>query len=70
MPSLGRVARQAERLIPGAPRDALRPARGSSSPFEVVQRRESTLMMDVLFFGLTAVLFSLTWGLVRLCDSV
>jgi len=27
-------------------------------------------MMDVVYFALTAVLFSLTWGLVRLCERV
>jgi hypothetical protein len=36
----------------------------------VLSNRELILMMDVLFLALTAVLFSLTWGLVRLCDSV
>jgi len=27
-------------------------------------------MMDVAYLGLTAVLFALTWGLVRICESV
>jgi len=27
-------------------------------------------MTDLLYIALTAVLFSLTWGLVRICDSV
>jgi hypothetical protein len=35
-----------------------------------VRSRESILMMDVVYVALTAVLFSLTWGLVRLCDRV
>jgi hypothetical protein len=37
---------------------------------ESVSSTESNFMMDVLFLALTAVLFSLTWGLTRLCDSV
>jgi hypothetical protein len=48
-------------------------ARGASTEarrFDVVSPRESTLMMDVLYFALTVGLFSLTWGLVRLCDRV
>jgi hypothetical protein len=29
-----------------------------------------SLMNDLLYIALSAVLFSLTWGLVRICDSV
>ncbi len=36
----------------------------------IVSTRESNLMMDVFYIGLTLGLFGLTWGLVRLCDSV
>ena len=35
-----------------------------------VSSRESILMMDVLYLALSAALFSLTWGLVRLCERV
>jgi len=47
-------------------------SRGQLTPFIAVESvsRESNLMMDVVFLALSAVLFSLTWGLVRLCDSV
>jgi hypothetical protein len=31
---------------------------------------ESIRMMDVVYFALTVGLFSLTWGLVRLCERV
>jgi len=37
---------------------------------EVRFKQESILMMDVVYFALTAVLFSLSWGLVRLCERV
>jgi hypothetical protein len=40
------------------------------SPSRLVPPTESTPMMDVLYFALTVGLFSLTWGLVRLCEHV
>jgi hypothetical protein len=47
-----------------------RPSLGRRPAHAVVSSRESILMMDVVYFALTAVLFSLTWGLVRLCERV
>lgn len=38
-----------------------------SEPYSARHRREKISMMDLLYLSLTAGLFALSWGLVRLC---
>jgi hypothetical protein len=40
------------------------------SSSRVSRRGSQPSMMDILYLALTVVLFSLTWGLVRLCEHV
>jgi hypothetical protein len=51
---------------PGSP-EAIR---RTQPPSKIARTGSRILMMDLLYFALTAVLFSLTWGLVRLCERV